>query len=316
MPLTRKPLAWPAARLAAFLVALVVFALGLGGGVAHALEPVKISREDTALDLTATTEIYSGRGDAFQVSTAPGTDGIVRRIEVRSSTENHQGDWAVFALANVSEEQLERVIVAPHFRLVNSKLFWPDLGSQRILSITPSEGFALDRQPSEEADVFRITLNPGAVITFVAELTTPELPQIYLWQPDAYKDTVNAFTLYRGIVLGIAGLLAVFLTILFVVKGTSMLPATAALAWAVLAYICVDFGFLSKLITVTADDERIWRAGTEVFLAAGLVIFLFTYLNLNRWHQHLGYATLAWILGLGLLFGVAVYDPEIGRAHV
>lgn len=311
MPLTRKPLAWPAARLAAFLVALVVFALGLGGGVAHALEPVKISREDTALDLTATTEIYSGRGDAFQVSTAPGTDGIVRRIEVRSSTENHQGDWAVFALANVSEEQLERVIVAPHFRLVNSKLFWPDLGSQRILSITPSEGFALDRQPSEEADVFRITLNPGAVITFVAELTTPELPQIYLWQPDAYKDTVNAFTLYRGIVLGIAGLLAVFLTILFVVKGTSMLPATAALAWAVLAYICVDFGFLSKLITVTADEERIWRAGTEVFLAAGLVVFLFTYLNLNRWHQHLGYATLAWILGLGLLFGVAVYDPAI-----
>ncbi|MDK1375695.1 7TM-DISM domain-containing protein, partial [Sinorhizobium sp. 6-70] len=212
MPLTSKPFARPAAKLVAFLVAFVVFAIGFAGGVAHALEPVKISREDTALDLTATTEIYSGRGEAFQVSTAPGTDGIVRRIEVRSSTENHQGDWAVFALANVSEEQLERVIVAPHFRLVNSKLFWPDLGSQRILSITPSEGFALDRQPSDEADVFRITLNPGAVITFVAELATPDLPQIYLWQPDAYKDTVNAFTLYRGIVLGIAGLLAVFLT--------------------------------------------------------------------------------------------------------
>ncbi|MGF6172484.1 EAL domain-containing protein [Ensifer sp. 4252] len=310
MPLTRSPFAWSASKLAAFLIALTTLFCAFGG-IAHALEPVKISREDTALDLTATTEIYSGRSEAFQVSTAPGADGIVRRIEVRSSTENHQGDWAVFALANVSGEQLDRVIVAPHFRLVNSKLFWPDLGSQRMLSITPSEGFALERLPSDDSDVFQITLNPGAVITFVAELATPELPQIYLWQPDAYKDTVNAFTLYRGIVLGIAGLLAVFLTILFVVKGTSMLPATAALAWAVLAYICVDFGFLSKLISVTAGDERIWRAGTEVFLAAGLVIFLFTYLNLNRWHQHLGYATLAWILGLGLLFGVAVYDPAI-----
>ncbi|OLP54441.1 diguanylate cyclase [Rhizobium rhizosphaerae] len=296
------------------LLALVLCCLTLLAGLstpAGAVEPVKISREDTALDLTATTEIYTGRGDAFQVSTAPGTDGIVRRIEVRSSGGNHQGDWAVFALANVSEEQLERVIVAPHFRLVNSKLFWPDLGSQRILSITPSEGFALDRLPSEEDDVFSITLNPGSVVTFVAELTSPDLPQIYLWEPDAYKDTVNAFTLYRGIVLGIAGLLAVFLTILFVVKGTSMLPATAALAWAVLAYICVDFGFLSKLIAITAADERIWRAGTEVFLSAGLVIFLFTYLNLNRWHQHLAYATLAWVLGLALLFGVAIYDPSI-----
>jgi diguanylate cyclase (GGDEF)-like protein/PAS domain S-box-containing protein len=280
-------------------------------GAVHAAEPVKISRDDTALDLTATTEIYANQGEAFQVSTAAGADGIRRRIEVRSSSPGHQGDWAVFALANVSEEQLERVIVAPHFRLVNSKLFWPDLGSQRIIAITPSEGFALDRQPSDEADVFRITLNPGSVITFVAELSSPDLPQIYLWEPNAYKDTVNAFTLYRGIVLGIAGLLAVFLTILFVVKGTSMLPATATLAWAVLGYICVDFGFLGKLISITSGDQRIWRACAEVALASSLVIFLFTYLNLNRWHAHLGYVTLAWVLGLALLFGVAVYDPSI-----
>lgn len=278
---------------------------------ANAAEPVKISRDDTAVDLSATTEVYSSQGEAFQVSTAAGNDGIRRRIEVRASSDNHQGDWAVFALANVSEEQLERVIVAPHFRLANSQLFWPDLGSQRIIAITPSEGFALDRQPSEEADVFRITLNPGTIITFVAELSTPHLPQIYLWEPEAYKDTLNSFTLYRGIVLGISGLLAVFLTILFVVKGTSMLPAAAALAWAVLAYICVDFGFIDKLISMTSSDDRIWRASVEVALASSLLIFLFTYLNLNRWHAHLGYATFAWMLGLALLFGVAIYDPSI-----
>ncbi len=296
-----------------FLVTLLLASLfaSLFAPLAHAVEPVKIARDDTALDLTATTEIYTNQGEAFQVSTAAGTDGIRRRIEVRSSIPEHQGDWAVFALANVSEEQLERVIVAPHFRLAGSRMFWPDLGSQRIMAITPSEGFALDRVASPDADVFRITLNPGAVITFVAELATPNLPQIYLWEPDAYKDTVNAFTLYRGIVLGIAGLLAVFLTILFVVKGTSMLPAAAALAWAVLAYICVDFGFLEKLISITSGDTRIWRASAEVALASSLVIFLFTYLNLNRWHVHLGYATFAWIMGLALLFGVAIYDPSI-----
>jgi diguanylate cyclase (GGDEF)-like protein/PAS domain S-box-containing protein len=299
-------------RLAALcLAAFAALYVGLFASAALAVEPVKIARDDNALDLTATPEIYTNQGEAFQVSTAAGADGIRRRIEVRSSTETHQGDWAVFALANVSEEQLERVIVAPHFRLSGSRLFWPDLGSQRIMAITPSEGFALDRVPSPDADVFRITLNPGTVITFVAELATPELPQIYLWEPDAYKDTVNAFTLYRGIVLGIAGLLAVFLTILFVVKGTSMLPAAAALAWAVLAYICVDFGFLEKLITLTSSDIRIWRAGAEVALASSLVIFLFTYLNLNRWHVHLGYATLAWMLGLTVLFGVAIFDPSV-----
>lgn len=309
----------PVRRLGAFADTWVQAALGLlvafvvlgYAPAAEAIEPVKISREDTALDLTATTEVYKRRGEAFQVSTAAGADGIVRRIEVRSSSPQHSGDWAVFALANVTDEQIDRLIVAPHFRLVGSGLFWPDLGSTRILSITPSEGFALDQLENSEDDVFRITLNPGTVITFVAELASPELPQLYLWEPEAYKDTVNAYTLYRGVVLGIAGLLAVFLTILFVVKGTSMLPATAALAWAVLAYVSVDFGFLSKLISVTPGDERIWRSGTEVLLATGLVVFLFTYLNLNRWHTNLSYVTVAWILGLAALFAVAIYDPQL-----
>lgn len=290
---------------------LIVLTVLVASLTTQAAEPVKISRDDTALDLTGTTDVNQQRGNAFQTSTAPDADGIVRRIEIRASSPAHSGDWAVFALANVSDEQLDRLIVAPHFRLVDSGLFWPDLGSERIVSITPSEGFALDRLPSDEADVFLLTLNPGAIITFVAELSSPDLPQIYLWEPEAYKDTINSFTLYKGIVLGIAGLLAVFLTILFVVKGTSVLPATAALAWAVLAYICVDFGFLSKLVQTTPTDERIWRAGTEITLAAGLVIFLFTYLNLNRWHTNLSFATLTWIVGLAILSGVAIYDPAI-----
>ncbi|WP_246660534.1 EAL domain-containing protein [Nitratireductor sp. XY-223] len=293
------------------LAACALLALLFSAVSAFPAETVKISRDDTALDLTATTDVHVERGNAFQTSTAPDADGIVRRIEVRASSDRHSGDWAEFSLANVSDEQLDRLIVAPHFRLANSGLFWPDLGSERIVSITPSEGFALDRVPSDEADVFHITLNPGAIITFVAELSSPDLPQLYLWEPEAYKDTINSFTLYKGIVLGIAGLLAVFLTILFVVKGTSVLPATAALAWAVLAYICVDFGFLSKLVQTTPTDERIWRAGTEITLAAGLVIFLFTYLNLNRWHTNLSFATLAWIVGLGILSAFAVYDPVI-----
>lgn len=274
-------------------------------------EPVKITAEDTAFDLTKTTEIYRNQGNAFQVSTAAGANGIVRRIEVRASSDESHGDWAVFALANVSDQQLDRVIVAPHFRLANSHIFWPDLGSRRIIAITPSEGFSLERLPSNEADVFQITLNPGAVVTFVAELATPDLPQLYLWEPEAYKDTVNAFTLYHGIVLGIAGLLAVILTILFVVRGTAMLPAAGALAWAVLGYVCVDFGFLEKLINISPADQRIWRAGTEVTMAVSLVLFLFTYLNLNRWHTHLGYVTFAWICGLGLLAAGSVYDPSV-----
>ncbi|KQZ12866.1 MULTISPECIES: EAL domain-containing protein [unclassified Mesorhizobium] len=295
--------------LLAFVIAAIV--TFFAASAAFAVEPIKISRDDVALDLSGAVEIYRNQGENFQVSTAPGPDGIVRRIEVEANDARSTGDWAVFALANTTDQQLDRLIVAPHFRLVNSGIFWPDLGATRIAAITPSEGFALDRQGSNDADVFLVTLNPGTVVTFIAELASPKLPQVYLWEPESYKDSVNSYTLFRGIVIGIAGLLALFLTILFVVKGTSMFPATAALSWAVLAYICVDFGFLSKVIEISPGNEQIWRAGTEVALATTFVVFLFAYLNLNRWHGHFSYGAIVWLLGLILIAGVAIIDPAI-----
>ena len=202
------------------------------------------------LDLTQAVQLFRQPDDRIQVSTAPGPDGIVRRIEVRTHEGSGASYWAVFALVNGGDQQIDRLLVAPHFRLAGSGVFWPDLGASRIAHITPSQGFAPDRQPSQEADVFRVTLDPGAVVTFVSELRTPELPQLYLWDSDAYKDSVNSYTLFRGIVLGIAGLLALFLTIVFVIKGTAMFPATATLAWAVLIYLCIDFGFWNRVIDI------------------------------------------------------------------
>src|SRR5262245_8878681 len=69
---------------------------------ALAVETIKISRDDIALDLSGAVEIRQDQGENFQVSTAPGPDGIVRRIEVEASDANSTGDWAVFALANSS----------------------------------------------------------------------------------------------------------------------------------------------------------------------------------------------------------------------
>ncbi|GAA4660366.1 EAL domain-containing protein [Bartonella pachyuromydis] len=276
---------------------------------AQAIEPVKISSQDAALDLSNAIEIHRTNNSIFQTSTAPGPDGIVWRIEVQAKSEKFSGNWAVFSLANPTDEQIDRLIVAPHYRMALSGFLWPDLGSARIQSITPSEGFSLDRQPSANSDIFRITLNPGAVVTFVAELNSANLPQIYLWQPEAYKDTINSYTLYHGILLGISGFLALLLTVLFVVRGTGLFPATAAVAWAVLFYIGIDFNFLNKFFAVTLTTQPIWRAATEVALVATLFIFLFTYLCLNRWHYHFSYGAILWTIAFCGLGAFAIYDP-------
>src|SRR6185437_1411294 len=296
-------------RRCAIAAALTLVIALLAGAPARAVEAVNVRLGASAIDITAAAELQKTDSDRIQVSTAPGTDGIVRRIEVRA--REHNNNWAVFALTNNSDEQIDRLIVVPHYRMVGSGLFWPDLGLSRIASITPSSGDRPERQDSATADIFRITLDPGTVITFVAELRTDKLPQIYLWEPDAYKDKINSFTLYYGIVIGIAGLLALFLTILFVVKGSVMFPAAAALGWAVLIYIGIDFGFWGKVFDMSAGAERVWRACGEAILSGTLLVFLFAYLNLNRWHVRYAHITIAWLAGLAALIAVAVFDPAI-----
>ena len=288
---------------------LVLAAVLLAGSRAQAVEAVNVRLDSPAIDLTAATERVKTDSDRIQVSTAPGPDGIVRRIEVRAREGNV--NWATFALTNNSDEQIDRLIVVPHYRMVGSGLIWPDLGLSRIAGITPSTGDRPVRQESTTSDIFRVTLDPGTVVTFVAELRTDRLPQIYLWEPDAYKDKVNSFTLYQGIVIGIAGLLALFLTILFVVKGSVMFPAAAALGWAVLIYIGIDFGFWGKVFDMSAGAERVWRACGEAILSATLLVFLFAYLNLSRWHVRYAHITIAWLAALAALIAVAVFDPAV-----
>src|ERR1700733_8726003 len=150
---------------AAFAVAVTVL---VGISAAHAVEAVNVRTDAAAIDLTDAVEYQRTDNDRVQVSTAPGADGIVRRIEVRAREAGK--NWAVFALANNGDEQIDRLIVAPHYRMVGSGLFWPDLGLSRIASITPSSGDRPVRQENTTADIFRVTLDPGTVITFVMEL--------------------------------------------------------------------------------------------------------------------------------------------------
>src|SRR5689334_16498343 len=131
-------------RLAAACV--VSIAAIFGASLAHAVDAVNVRLDAPAIDLTAAADRIHSEGERVQVSTAPGTDGIVRRIEVRSREASNS--WAVFALANNSDEQIDRLIVVPHYRMVGSGLLWPDLGLSRVANITPSSGDRPDRQDS------------------------------------------------------------------------------------------------------------------------------------------------------------------------
>src|SRR6195256_4641221 len=57
--------------------------------------------------------------------------------------------------------------------------------------------------------------------------------------------------------------------------------------------------------------ERIGRRAGGAVLAATLVVFLFAYLNLNRWHVRYAHITIGWLAFLVALVAAALFDPAI-----
>ena len=291
--------------------AALVFAALVCARPAYAIDVVVIQAESAAIDLLPSIDPHRSSGDEIQITTAPSADGIVRRIAVKAKAVGGQPDWIVFALRNDSGATMTRWLVAPHQHLVGSGVIWPDLGATRLVNVTASQGANPERLPNPEADIFQLQLEPGTAITFVAELANPSLPELTLWSPDAYKDKANGLTFYRGIITGIIGLLALFLTVLTLIRGTIIFPAAALLAWAVAAYAAVDFGLFGLLLSTTAEGERIYRAGAEAVLATTLLVFLLAYLDLNRLRVHVSQIVTLWLVFLGGMIAVTIIDPAV-----
>lgn len=277
---------------------------------ALALEPVPVNRSQPVVDLKPQTDVYRDQEGSIQVSTAPDLDGIVQRIEVRA-TRGDTRDWAVIGLQNPSDEQIDRLLVAPHYRLPGSGVLRPDLGAERIAAITPSEGFPPKRLPSADADVFLLTLDPGATVTYVMELTTPSLPMLRLWEPSAYRESQNAYTLYKGIIVGIAGFLALFFLVAFVIKGTMMFGSAAVLAWVVFGYVIIDFAFLGDIVAKRLPRDAALRAFAEAMLTLTLAAFITSYLNITRWRFRNTTALLTLIPLAAAAGWLARYDPTL-----
>jgi len=293
------------------LLLVVQVFIAVSSIAAHGLETVAIPENIGALDLSAALEHREGNNGRVQLSTSPDAEGIVRRIEVQATEVGTDPNWALIALTNPHDVQLERLLVAPNFSLPGSGILSPDLGGEHVRIITPSQGFRPSRIEDREADVFAITVDPGATVTLIFELTGENIPELYLWEPSEYRDYVSSFTLFRGTLLGVSSLLAVFLTIMFVVKGRGIFPAVAAFSWSVLFYLLVDFGMLIQLFELSAAQVRTTRAAAEAALATTLFGYLFIYLNLHRWHLRFVHLALAIGIALAILMGLAFFQPVL-----
>ncbi|MGE5513395.1 MAG: EAL domain-containing protein [Bacteroidota bacterium] len=290
---------------------LVLAAIVAFGRPAHALTPVTVAPEQDRIDITEIGDLYEARGDNLQVETAPATDGSTGRMSVRAVTPGTSPNWLVFALRNSTDKPIERWLVAERYNAVGSGIIWPDLDARRIETVTPSVGFLPDRVKSDRADIFRVTIEPGQTITYVAELASDRLARIHLWKALEYEQKSRDRQLFNGIMLGITGLLAVFLTAVFAANHRLIFPTAALVSWCVLALLCVDFGFWHKLFQMRPEDNAQYRAAAEAAVAASLVLFLFTFLRVNLWHGFVRMLFAVWIVGQLAIVAAAILDPRL-----
>ncbi len=301
------------ARLLTLLLPLVVALVSLltAATPALALKPITVPVEPDRIEITTLGEVYEGRGDSLQIETATAADGVTGRMAVRATTPGTSPSWIVFALTNPSDKPLERWLTADRYTHVGSGVVWPDLDARRIEAVTPSIGFVPERIKSDRADIFRITLEPGQTITYVAELSSERFARIFLWKPIDYEIKVRDRQLFNGIMLGLTGLLAIFLTAIFAANHKAIFPAASLVAWCVLAYLSVDFGFFHKLLNLRPEDNAVYRAAGEAAMASSLVIFLHTFLRLGLWHGLIRMIIALWMIAQLSLIAVAVIDPRL-----
>ncbi len=299
-----------AATLTSLGLALLLL-LCLGAGGAFAMKPIVLNGDVERLEITNLGDVYDSRGDTLQLETAPGPDGAAGRMSVRASTLGTNPNWLAFALSNPTDKTIELWLTADRYNTVGSGVILPDLDARRIAAVSNSSGFAPERIKSDRSDIFRVTIERGQTITYVAELTSDRFARIYLWKPLDYEQKQRDRQLFNGIMLGIAGLLAVFLTAVFAANHKVIFPSAALVAWAALALLCVDFGFWHKLFQMRPEDNAQYRAATEAALAASLVIFMFAFLRVNLWNGFARLLFLVWIAGQVAVVIVAVLDPRL-----
>ena len=278
---------------------------------ALALDPIVVSPDEERIEITARGEYYDSRGDSLQVETAPAADGMTGRISVTAKTPGTNPNWIVFALSNPTDKPIERWLTAERYTVIGSGAVWPDLDARRIEAVTPSIGYIPERIKSDRADIFRITLEPGQTITYVAELSSDRFARIFLWKTLEYELASRDRLLFNGIMLGLTGLLAIFLTAIFAANHKAIFPSAALVAWCVLAYLCVDFGFFHKLFQLRPEDNAVYRAASESAVAASLVIFLSVFLRIALWHGLIRMLFTVWIIAQLTLVAVAVIDPRL-----
>jgi hypothetical protein len=182
---------------------------------ARAGEVVTVRPDVAAIDLSSVVDLQHSNNGRVQVRTPPGFGAIARQIEVLARAGGT--NWGVLTLVNNTDEQLDRFLAPPPYKGNALGRFAPTGRQPHIVAVTANtgtadKGYLPNRISTETGDYYDIVLDPGSVTTLILELTTGRLPDLLLWDREAYQAAqANALARSKQLNAVAAALLTVLL---------------------------------------------------------------------------------------------------------
>jgi hypothetical protein len=298
-------------RLTLFMA--IVATLAAGCGAATARDIVNAALKTPSIDLIPVLEAVET--DKAQVAIEipdAGAQKSLMTLDAKGPGPLHR--WVVFSLLNPDAVPHDLVIVSPHQGFVGSGFFWPKREGSRLYGVQNSANAEAIPLRALGMDALAFRIGPNASQTFALELAPAGLGSLSLWQRNAFETQAGEYAFFRGVVLGIATLLAIAIMSFFIVRQRAVFLAATLFAWACVVFLTIEAGYLPDIqrwLGLGAGDGPKLRASVESMMLAGVILCLSTFLELRKRMPVLGNA----LLGCAALAaGLAAYgwfEPAI-----
>ncbi len=279
-----------------------------GSAFAHAQEVITLPVANDAINLSTIAQRYESADPNLQIEVLSADAKQREQLSVKALSQRVPYKWLTFTLANTTDKTIKPLIVVPRRGFVGTGLIWPNIGGQTVLSITASSGAEPERVLGRPG-VFRLSVEPQRVVTYVVEINGNWPPRLGLWNERAYKFHLENRSLYRGFLLGLIGLISLYLTILFFVSRQMAYLSGALLSIAGTLLLLLEFGFFSPEYFSSPSTAVKLRSATEALMALGVFSFFHTFLLLRHRMPILGYLNIVMIVAMAILVPYAFFQP-------
>ncbi|MFL5258503.1 MAG: EAL domain-containing protein [Hyphomicrobiales bacterium] len=230
---------------------------------------------------------------------------VLMQLNAIGAERSHR--WALLTLTNPSDAEQSLVIVLPLQGFTGSGVIWPKPLGSHVQNVTVAGPAVTKPVPALDSDALELRLPPASMTTFAFELTPLGLEEMTLWKRTAFDAREASASFFRGVLLGIAMLMAITILSLYVVRPLPLFPAAALFALASTGFIAFESGSLSNLGALLPTGLRSGaqvRAVLESLMLSGLLLTLLGFADLRRRWPTLNAVVL--VLS-GLSLALAVY---------